>query len=110
MHYARRDIAQRIRTTDVVNQLSEEAIARADTDRARALVGLHGPFFYDAWRLDSGSSRVMRNQRASLRRAAVAATSSACEVIHEVGNQTVVTGEQHVVVVALTAVVAGALG
>ena len=48
VHYARRDIAQRIRTTDVVNQLSEEAIARADTDRARALVGLHGPFFYDA--------------------------------------------------------------
>jgi hypothetical protein len=32
----------------VVNQLSEEAIARADTDRARSLVGLHGPFFYDA--------------------------------------------------------------
>jgi ectoine hydroxylase-related dioxygenase (phytanoyl-CoA dioxygenase family) len=48
VHYARRDIAQRIRTTDVVNQLSPEAIARADTDRARALIGLHGPFFYDA--------------------------------------------------------------
>ena len=48
VHYARRDIAQRIRTTDVVNQLSPEAIARADTDRARELVGLHGPFFYDA--------------------------------------------------------------
>ena len=48
VHYARRDIAQRIRTTDVVNQLSDEAIARADTDRARALVGLHKPFFYDA--------------------------------------------------------------
>jgi ectoine hydroxylase-related dioxygenase (phytanoyl-CoA dioxygenase family) len=48
VHYGRRDLAQRIRTTDVVNQLSEEAIARADTDRARSLVGLHGPFFYDA--------------------------------------------------------------
>jgi ectoine hydroxylase-related dioxygenase (phytanoyl-CoA dioxygenase family) len=48
VHYARRDIAQRIRTTDVVNQLSPEAIGRADTDRARSLVGLHGPFFYDA--------------------------------------------------------------
>ena len=48
VHYARRDLAQRIRTTDVVNHLSPEAIARADTDRARALVGLHDPFFYDA--------------------------------------------------------------
>ena len=48
VHYARRDIAQRIRTTDVVNHLSAEAIARADTDRARSLVGLHDPFFYDA--------------------------------------------------------------
>ena len=48
VHYARRDIAQRIRTTDVVNHLSPEAIARADSDRARSLVGLHGPFFYDA--------------------------------------------------------------
>jgi hypothetical protein len=47
-HYARRDLAQRLRTTDVANQLSAEAIARAGTDRARALVGLHDPFFYDA--------------------------------------------------------------
>jgi ectoine hydroxylase-related dioxygenase (phytanoyl-CoA dioxygenase family) len=46
-HYARRDIAQRIRTTDVANQLSDEAIARADTSRARELVGLHPPYFYD---------------------------------------------------------------
>ncbi|MGQ0824257.1 MAG: phytanoyl-CoA dioxygenase family protein [Actinomycetota bacterium] len=46
-HYARRDIAQRIRTTDAVNHLSNEAIKRADTDRARTLVGLHDPFFYD---------------------------------------------------------------
>jgi ectoine hydroxylase-related dioxygenase (phytanoyl-CoA dioxygenase family) len=48
VHYARRDIAQRIRTTDVVNQLSDEAVTRAVSDRARHLVGLHGPFFYDA--------------------------------------------------------------
>ena len=48
VHYARRDLAQRIRTTDKVNQLSPEAIARAETDRERTLVGLHGPFFYDA--------------------------------------------------------------
>ena len=43
----RRDIAQRIRTTAAANQLSDEAIARADTPRARELVGLHPPYFYD---------------------------------------------------------------
>jgi len=48
VHYARRDIAQRIRITSVVNHLSEEAIARADTGRARDLVGLHRAAFYDA--------------------------------------------------------------
>jgi len=47
IHYGRRDIAQRLRTTADVNQLSPEAIARADTDRARAVIGLHRPFFYD---------------------------------------------------------------
>lgn len=47
VHYGRRDIAQRIRTTDVANQLSDEAIARATDGRSRALVGLHDPFFYD---------------------------------------------------------------
>jgi ectoine hydroxylase-related dioxygenase (phytanoyl-CoA dioxygenase family) len=47
VHYGRRDLAQRLRTTDVANQLSPEAIARAGDDRARALVGLHDPFFYD---------------------------------------------------------------
>jgi hypothetical protein len=46
-HYGRRDIAQRIRTTEVVNQLSDDAIARAVTPRARELVGLHPPYFYD---------------------------------------------------------------
>jgi ectoine hydroxylase-related dioxygenase (phytanoyl-CoA dioxygenase family) len=47
VHYGRRDVAQRLRTTDVANQLSRDAIARATDDRARALVGLHDPFFYD---------------------------------------------------------------
>jgi Phytanoyl-CoA dioxygenase (PhyH) len=46
-HYGRRDLAQRIRTTEATNHLSAEAIARADGDRARTLVGLHDPFFYD---------------------------------------------------------------
>jgi hypothetical protein len=48
VHYARRDIAQRIRTTAEVNHLSDEAFGRATTERARTLLGLHGPFFYDA--------------------------------------------------------------
>ena len=46
-HYARRDIAQRVRSTEAVNQCSPEAVARADSPRARALIGLHDPFFYD---------------------------------------------------------------
>ncbi len=47
VHYGRRDLAQRLRTTDAVNQLSDEARQRATTDRERALVGLHRPLFYD---------------------------------------------------------------
>jgi len=47
VHYGRRDIAQRIRTTSEVNHLSAEAVARATTDRAKTIVGLHDPFFYD---------------------------------------------------------------
>jgi ectoine hydroxylase-related dioxygenase (phytanoyl-CoA dioxygenase family) len=46
-HYGRRDIAQRLRTTADCHQLSADAVARAGTDRERALVGLHDPFFYD---------------------------------------------------------------
>jgi ectoine hydroxylase-related dioxygenase (phytanoyl-CoA dioxygenase family) len=47
-HYARRDIAQRLRPTDQAHQLALEAIARAGADeRARSLIGLHDPFFYD---------------------------------------------------------------
>lgn len=48
IHYGRRDIAQRLRTTDLGNQLTAEAVERAGTDpRARTVVGLHQPFFYD---------------------------------------------------------------
>ena len=47
VHYARRDIAQRLYETSESNQLSAEAIARAQTPRERTLVGLHDPMFYD---------------------------------------------------------------
>jgi ectoine hydroxylase-related dioxygenase (phytanoyl-CoA dioxygenase family) len=47
VHYGRRDLAQRLRTTDRANHLSEEAIARATTPRKRTLIGLHEPRFYD---------------------------------------------------------------
>ncbi|MBS0470621.1 MAG: phytanoyl-CoA dioxygenase family protein [Proteobacteria bacterium] len=46
-HYGRRDLAQRIQTTAEVNHLSADAIARAETERERSLIGLHQPFFYD---------------------------------------------------------------
>lgn len=49
VHYGRRDIAQRILTTAEVNQLSPQAIARAQagSERDRRVVGLHPAFFYD---------------------------------------------------------------
>jgi hypothetical protein len=46
-HYARRDLAQRIRTSADANQLSREAIARIRSAREKKLLGLHDPFFYD---------------------------------------------------------------
>jgi ectoine hydroxylase-related dioxygenase (phytanoyl-CoA dioxygenase family) len=46
-HYGRRDLAQRLRPTAEVNQLSDEARARAKTKRQRTLVGLHRNGFYD---------------------------------------------------------------
>jgi hypothetical protein len=46
-HYGRRDLAQRIRPTQVVNHVSEEAAARAVNARQRRLIGLHSPGFYD---------------------------------------------------------------
>ncbi len=47
IHYGRRDLAQRLRTTAQANQLSDEAITRARSPRERTVVGLHPPFFYD---------------------------------------------------------------
>lgn len=47
VHYGRRDIAQRIRPTDAVNHLSEQAIARAQSEREKTVIGLHPRFFYD---------------------------------------------------------------
>jgi ectoine hydroxylase-related dioxygenase (phytanoyl-CoA dioxygenase family) len=47
VHYGRRDLAQRIRTTASANQLSDDAIKRAVTPRQRTLIGLHEPRFYD---------------------------------------------------------------
>jgi ectoine hydroxylase-related dioxygenase (phytanoyl-CoA dioxygenase family) len=48
VHYARRDIAQRIRTTAEINHLSDEAISRATSERDQTLIGLHRIGFYDA--------------------------------------------------------------
>jgi ectoine hydroxylase-related dioxygenase (phytanoyl-CoA dioxygenase family) len=47
VHYARRDIAQRIKTTADVNHLTASAIEWSTTPRLRRLVGLHDPYFYD---------------------------------------------------------------
>ena len=47
VHYGRRDIAQRLRTTTEVNHLSADAMRWVADERARSLVGLHPPFFYD---------------------------------------------------------------
>jgi ectoine hydroxylase-related dioxygenase (phytanoyl-CoA dioxygenase family) len=46
-HYGRRDLAQRLRPTAEVNQLSDEARTRAKTKRQQTLVGLHRNGFYD---------------------------------------------------------------
>ncbi len=48
VHYARRDIAQRILMTSEVRHVTPEAAARAATERERTLIGLHEPYFYDA--------------------------------------------------------------
>lgn len=47
VHYGRRDIAQRVRTTASVSHVSEAAAERAVTDREKTLIGLHRPWFYD---------------------------------------------------------------
>lgn len=46
-NFGRRDIAQRIRPTEVVNHASPEAIARAQSERQRQLIGLHRQVYYD---------------------------------------------------------------
>ena len=48
VQYGRRDIAQRLQTTNKVNYLSDEARERAKSDRQKTVVGLHPPGFYDA--------------------------------------------------------------
>jgi ectoine hydroxylase-related dioxygenase (phytanoyl-CoA dioxygenase family) len=47
VHYGRRDIAQRLRATQQAGQVSAAAAARAEDDRAKTVIGLHQPFFYD---------------------------------------------------------------
>jgi len=47
VHYARRDIAQRIKTTATINHVDEAARARIRSRRERRLLGLHPPGFYD---------------------------------------------------------------
>jgi ectoine hydroxylase-related dioxygenase (phytanoyl-CoA dioxygenase family) len=48
VHYARRDIAQRIFTTAEVSHVTPETAARAESERERQLIGLHRMGFYDA--------------------------------------------------------------
>src|SRR5947208_2778567 len=47
VHYGRRDLAQRVRTTAQVNHVAPEALARARGERQRTILGLHDPAFYD---------------------------------------------------------------
>ncbi len=46
-HYGRRDLAQRLRPTSVVNHLTHDAVTRAVSPREKRLIGLHPPGFYD---------------------------------------------------------------
>jgi ectoine hydroxylase-related dioxygenase (phytanoyl-CoA dioxygenase family) len=46
-NYARRDIAQRVLPTSVVNHTSPESRARAVSEREQLLIGLHPERFYD---------------------------------------------------------------
>jgi hypothetical protein len=46
-NYGRREIAQRVHPTEVVNHACPEAIARARTDRERRLIGLHPSVYFD---------------------------------------------------------------
>ncbi len=47
IHYGRRDIAQRVKTTHDLNHVDETAMRRIESDRERLLLGLHSQGFYD---------------------------------------------------------------
>ncbi|MCY4012113.1 MAG: phytanoyl-CoA dioxygenase family protein [Gammaproteobacteria bacterium] len=47
VHYARRDIAQRVKRTSLVNHIDPDAMGRVASARERRLLGLHPPGFYD---------------------------------------------------------------
>lgn len=47
VHCGRRDVAQRLRTSEATHQLSDAAVERIGSDREQTLLGLHQPFFYD---------------------------------------------------------------
>jgi hypothetical protein len=46
--FGRREIAQRFRLTEQHNCVDSAALARATTERARQLLGIHPPSFYDS--------------------------------------------------------------
>ena len=47
VHYARRDIAQRVKRTATVNHIDLDALGRIRSKRERRLLGLHPPGFHD---------------------------------------------------------------
>ena len=47
IHYGRRDIAQRVRTTAVVSHVDETVKSKVTDERQQLMVGLHPPSFYD---------------------------------------------------------------
>ena len=47
VHYGRRDIAQRVKPTRVVNHIDRAAAERIASERERRLLGLHPRGFYD---------------------------------------------------------------
>lgn len=47
VHYARRDIAQRVKTTQERNHINDEAMDRIESVRDRQLFGMHAQGFYD---------------------------------------------------------------
>ena len=47
VHYARRDIAQRVKTTSELNHVDSAALSRIESERERLLLGLHAQGFYD---------------------------------------------------------------